>query len=68
MALRRQDNFINYHVVALFEVVNANLRIFSDFRGFDNLSVRIHVFDGLAERVAHGFGCFGFQGQGIAPE
>ena len=30
------DHFINQHVVALFDVVNTNLRIFSDFRGFDH--------------------------------
>jgi hypothetical protein len=29
--------------------------------------VCIHVFDILAERVMHRFGCFGFQDQGIAP-
>jgi len=39
VAVPRYDNLINYHVVAIFEVVNANLRIFSDFRSFDNLPI-----------------------------
>jgi hypothetical protein len=30
------DHFINQRVVAFVDVVNANLRIFSDFRGFDH--------------------------------
>jgi hypothetical protein len=66
VAVRREDNFINYHVVAVFEGVDPNRRIFFDFRGFNHLSVCIHVCDVLAECVVHGFGCFGFQGQGIA--
>ena len=33
------DDFINDHVVAVFNVVNANLRIFSDFRSFDHFSI-----------------------------
>jgi hypothetical protein len=30
------DHFINQHVVAFFDVVNTNLRIFSDLRGFNH--------------------------------
>jgi len=64
--VRREDNFINQHIVALFDEVNPNLRISCDFRGFDHFSVCIHEFDGLAEFEVHGFGRFGFQDQGIA--
>ena len=61
MALRRQDNLINYHVVALFEVVNANLRIFSDFPRLNYPSVRGLVSDRLAELVVRRFAALGLQ-------
>jgi hypothetical protein len=32
----RSRSLYQQHVVALFDVVNTNLRIFSDFRGFDH--------------------------------
>src|SRR4029450_5785339 len=54
VAVPRHDDLVNYHVVAVLDVVNANLRIFSDFRSFDNLSICSHVCDGLAELVVHG--------------
>ena len=60
VAVPRHDDLVNYHVVAVLDVVNANLRIFSDFRSFDNLSIGSHVCDSLAELVVHGLGCFSF--------
>ena len=54
----RHDDFINEHVVALFDVVNANLRIFPDFRSFDHSSICSHVGDRLIEPVAQRLACF----------
>ena len=62
----RLDDFINDHVVALFEEVHAYLRIFFDFRSVDDFSMCVHVCDRLAELVVQRFSCFRFQGQGIA--
>jgi hypothetical protein len=39
VAVLRYNHFIDQHVVAVFDVVNANLRIFSDFRSFDHFSI-----------------------------
>jgi hypothetical protein len=39
VAVPRHNDLVNYHVIAVFDVVNANLRIFSDFRSFDNPSI-----------------------------
>ena len=62
----RHDNFVNHHVVALFDVVNANLRIFSDFRSIDNTSIRSRVGDRLAELITHGLARFSFQDHRLA--
>ena len=39
VAVLRYNHLINQHVVAVLDVVNANLRIFSDFRSFDHFSI-----------------------------
>jgi len=62
----RHNNFVNHHVVAILDVVNANLRIFSHFRSIDNTSIRSHVGDRLAELVVHRFARFSFQDQRLA--
>jgi hypothetical protein len=41
--------------------MNANLRIFFDFRSFDHFSIGSHVGDRLAELVANGLVRFRFQ-------
>ena len=39
VAVLSYNHLIDQHVVAFFDVVNANLRIFFDLRSFDNLSI-----------------------------
>lgn len=65
-AVRRQDNPIDDHVVAVFEVVNANLRVFHDCRSLDRPSIWSRVCNVLAELVVHRFGRFSFQDHGRA--
>jgi hypothetical protein len=55
------DDLIDEHVVAIFDVVNVNLRIFSDFRSFDHSSICGRVSNGLAELITNRLGRFSFQ-------
>ena len=55
------NDLINQHVVPTFEVVNANLRIFSDFGRLNYPSVRGLVSDRLAELVVSRFAGLGLQ-------
>src|SRR6476619_7107419 len=55
------NDLINQHVVPTFEVVNANLRIFSDLRRLNYPSVRGLVSDRLAELVVRRFAGLGLQ-------
>src|SRR5438105_15907688 len=55
------DDLIDQHVVPTFEVVNANLRIVSDFRRLNYPSVRGLVSDRLAELVVCRFAALGLQ-------
>src|SRR6476469_9658765 len=55
------NDLINQHVVPTFEVVNANLRIFSNCRRLNYPSVRALVSDRLAELVVRRFAGLGLQ-------
>src|SRR6476619_6325858 len=55
------NDLINQHVVPTFEVVNANLRIFSDLRRLNYPSVRGLISDRLAELVVGRFAGLGLQ-------
>jgi hypothetical protein len=39
VAVWHYNHLINQHLVAIFNVVNANLRVFSDCRSFDHFSI-----------------------------
>src|SRR6476646_3951824 len=55
------NDLINQHVVPTFEVVNANLRIFSDLRRLNYPSVRGLVGDRFTELVVRRFAGLGLQ-------